>query len=122
MAGGSPSPIPPAVTKNNQMTPACLRCHIIFLLSSFEICEYVPRQPLYGARTHARKVETQIPTNTYVLIQSQCRACAIRSGSLSKQSALLLSESRWTAFSGRPAHDKHSPERVLRTTKPASAW
>src|SRR5207249_398954 len=34
MAGGSPSPIPPAATKTDQMTPACLGCHIIFLLST----------------------------------------------------------------------------------------
>src|SRR5213592_4014109 len=120
--GGSPSPIPPAATKTNQMTPACLRCHIIFLLFLIEICAYLPRneKPLYGARTHARKVETQIPTSTNT--ESQCRTCAIRSGSLSKQSALLLSECRWSAFSGRPAHDEHSPERVRRMTIPASAW
>src|SRR3989442_4616211 len=121
--GGSPSPIPPAATKNNQMTPACLGCHIIFLLSPFEICEYLPRKtPLWSPHSRTEGRNTNPDEHLCFNTESQCRACAIRSGSLSKQSALLLSECRWTAFSGCPAHDEHSPERVRRMTKPASAW
>src|SRR6266566_5965291 len=95
--GGSPSPIPLAATKTNQMTPACLGCHIIFLLFPIEICAYLPRKtPLWSPHSRTEGRDTNPNEHLCFDTWGQCRTCAMKSGSLSKQSVLLLSDRRWT--------------------------
>src|SRR3989442_7465428 len=68
-----------------------------------EICAYLPRiTPLWSPCSRTEGRDTNPNEHLCFIKEGQCRTCAMRSGSLSKQSALLLSACRWTGSFGLP--------------------
>src|SRR5713101_6993532 len=68
-----------------------------------EICAYLPRiTPLWSPCSRTEGRDTNPNEHLCFNTEGQRRTCAMRSGSLSKQSALFLSECRWTAVIRSP--------------------